>query len=299
MDLCRAIRQFKPDIVHSNTVRAHLISLIAARLCRVKVVWTIRDATFPVRLHRLLADRVDRVICVSRAMAETYPLARHPERLKIVLNGIIRPSVDSGVERARIRSEFGIPEDSPVITTVGILTASKGQEHFLEAARLIKRRIPQTHFMVVGGEPDEAYAAKLKEMAACPELEGSVSFTGFRRDALSFLCASDVVVQPSVEPEGFGRVHVEALSVGTPLVSSPYGGPSEIIEDGVSGLLVPPLPVEPMADAVVKVLMNSDLARRLAEGGRKRFDECFDQDRETQAVQDVYVDLLKAARRKV
>jgi len=291
--LRRLIRQFEPDIVHSNTVRTHIVSAIAARLCRVRVVWTVRDFTFPIWLYRLLVGLVDRVICVSCAIERVYGTGRVSKKASVVLNGISMPLLDISAERARIRSEYGIPENAPLVASVGQLLSWKGQEHFLKAASLVKKRIPDARFMLVGDGASESYKQKLRELASQPELRDSVIFTGFRPDALSCMCASDVVAHTSVEPEPFGRVLVEAMALGKPLIASPYGGPAEIVEDGVSGLLVTPTAVDELADAIVNVLTDADLADNLSRNGQARFEECFDQSRETEAVQGVYSVLVR------
>ena len=294
--LRRLIRQFEPDIVHSNTVRTHIVSAIAARLCRVRVVWTVRDFTFPIWLYRLLVGLVDRVICVSCAIERVYGTGRVSKKASVVLNGILVPPLDISAERARIRSEYGIPENAPLVVSVGHLVPLKGQRYLLQAALAVNGRIPDARFILVGEEQSQSYADELKELASETALNGSVIFAGFRHDALSYMCASDLVAHTSVEAESFGRVLVEAMALGKPLIASPYGGPAEVIEDGVSGLLVTPTAVDELADAIVNVLTDADLADKLSRGGRARFEECFDQKRETEAVQGVYNDILGPSR---
>ena len=293
-ELRRAIRRFKPDIVHSNTVRTHIISAIVARLCRVRVVWTIRDFTFPIWLYRLLVGLVDRVICVSRAIERIYGTGRVSKKASVVLNGILVPSLDISAERARIRSEYGIPEKAPLVVSVGHLVPLKGQRYLLQAALAVNGRIPDARFILVGEEQSQSYADELKELASEPALNGSVIFAGFRHDALSYMCASDLVAHTSVEAESFGRVLVEAMALGRPLIASPYGGPTEVIEDGISGLLVTPTAVDELADAIVNVLTDADLADKLSRGGQARFEECFDQKRETEAIQHIYNEALES-----
>lgn len=291
-EMCACIRSFKPDIVHSNTVRAHVASAIAARICGVKVVWHIRDFTFPIRLYRMLLDLVDHVIFVSDAIGEVYGADCVEAKKSVVLNGIVPPDMDTGAARNDIRAEFGISPDAPVASCVGLLHPWKGQDCFLRAAALVKKRIPEARFLIVGDGPCDTYKTGLAELASDAGPDGTVIFAGFRHDALSFMCASDVVAHTSLDPEPFGRVLIEAMSVGTPIIASPYGGPAEIIEHGMSGLLVSPSDTEALADAICRVMSDVELARSLVNGGRERFDSAFHQDIETAAILDVYGGIL-------
>lgn len=287
-ELCNFIREFKPDILHSNTVRAHIASAVAGRLCGVKVLWTIRDFTFPIWVYRPLVHIVDYVICVSNSISKVYGVGPAEAKSKVIPNGILPPRANGETHRKRIRTELGIPDDVPVAASVGQLLEWKGQDKFLEAARLVKQRLENARFLVVGDGPSEDYKRKLEKLAQEPPLAGSVTFTGYQREAVSFMCASDVVVHTSLEPEAFGRVIIEAMAVGCPVIASPYGGPTEIIENGVNGLLVPPEDTNALADAMCTVLTNGIVAEQLSSGGRRKFEQSFHQQVETEAVQHVY-----------
>ena len=287
-NLRRAIRVFQPHIVHSNTVRAHIIGAIAARLCGVRTVWTIRDYTFPPRYYRLLAPLVDAVIFVSQHVRQSYVINSRPDRARVILNGVSPPTVDPPAERARIRSEHGIPDGVPLAVSVGQLIPWKGQDQFLRAAAVVKQRLPDARFMLVGDSRADTYKSALRNLADREPLRDSVTFTGFRRDPVSFMCASDLVVHTSVEPEAFGRTLVEAMAVGRPVIASPYGGPSEIIEHGVNGLLVPPERTDELAQAMTDLLSDPDTCARLSRAGLSAFSERFHQTRETRAIEEVY-----------
>lgn len=289
----KLIRRCRPDIVHSNTVRAHLISVVAARSCRVPVVWTIRDFTFPIGLYRLLVRWVDRVIFVSGAIEQVYGTRETAGKCSVVLNGILIPKIDVEAERKKVRTQLNIPEKAPLVLSVGQLVPQKGQDRFLMAASRVAKQIPSAYFLIVGDGSDDDYRARLAELAAQEELGNRVIFTGYRSDVISITCAADVSVHSAVEPEAFGRVLVEAMALGVPLIASPYGGPAEIIQEGVCGLLVDPQGTDRLADAIVAVLSDEALATKLSVGGRAKFEQCFEQTRETEAIQGIYDGLLR------
>ena len=286
----RLVVRLKPAIIHSNTVRSHIVSAFVGRLCGVKVIWTLRDFDFPMWLYRILSPLVHRVVCVSEAVQNLYGLANGKTR--VILNGVTRPSLDRKQERARIRKEFGIPENAHLAVCVGRLIEWKGQEEFLRAAAVTKKLVSDAYFMVVGEGPSESYKQTLKSIASAGGLDGQVIFTGFRKDALACICAADLLVHASNEAEAFGRVLIEAMAVGTPLIAAPRGGPSEIVENGISGLLVDPADSEHLGRVMASVLTNRELSARLSEGGLSRFERFFDQAIETRAVEAVYDELL-------
>jgi len=286
--LRKVIRNFKPDIIHSNAGRAHVLSAIAGRLCGVPVIWTMRAPDLPLPIYRLLVGAAEKVIFVSRHIASAYKRLPCDDKVCVILNGILPPSINANLERARIRKEYAIPHNAPVVASVGRLEPWKGQDHFIRAARIVKAMLPDARFLIVGDGRSKPYRQRLQALASQNSLRGSVTFTGFRPDAISCMCASDVVVHTSTLPEPFGRVIVEAMAVGVPVIASPYGGPSEIIEHGSTGLLAPPESVDELADAVIKILSDKEYAHRLAINGCAAFQERFHQRRETEEVQRIY-----------
>jgi glycosyltransferase involved in cell wall biosynthesis len=141
------------------------------------------------------------------------------------------------------------------------------------------RSLPGVHLAVVGEalftEDDRAYGDELQRLATESALHGRVHFLGFQSDVTPFLQAMDVVVHCSVAPEPFGRVIVEAMIAGTPVVATRGGGVDEIITDGQDGFLVPPADPAALALAVGRIMQNSELASKVAsaalESARERF----------------------------
>ncbi len=283
------IREFKPDIIHSNTVRAHILSAVAGRLTGVKVIWHIRDFTFPLPLYRLLCRMADRIVYLSKAIERVH--GHKPGRTSVILNGTVPPIIDVQAERDRIRKEFAIAQETPVAVIVGRIYQGKGQDQFLRAAAVVKERITKAVFMLVG-TGDEAYTQSLRQLAVDLGIAESTVFTGYHSDPVSFMCAADLVVQASVEPEGLARVLIEAMSIGRPTVGSVFGAPCEVIDDGVTGLLVNPTDTAKLADAMASVLSDAELSARLSQNAKRRFEEFFNQTRETQETITVYNSLL-------
>jgi glycosyltransferase involved in cell wall biosynthesis len=217
------------------------------------------------------------VIANSNATAETF-VATGGRRavVEVVYNGF-EPSLFArprDFSQSALRRELDLPAGS-VIGIFGRLTRWKGQHVALEALR----SLPGVHLVVVGEalftEDDRAYREELHRTAEEPGLQGRVHFLGFRSDITALLQAMDVVVHCSVAAEPFGRVIVEAMLAGTPVVATRGGGVDEIITDGEDGFLVPAADPPALALAVGRIIQDPALVSKLStaalQGASERF----------------------------
>ena len=267
IQLTRRLRWLRPDLVHTNSLKAALYGGAAARLAGIPVVWQIHDRIAEdylpvpaVRLVRTLARRLPTtVLANSRATLTTLP------RVK----GTIVPSP---VASDRDHTSQ-LPQSGPLrVGIVGRLASWKGQHVFLEA---FARAFPtgEEQAVVIGTalfDGDEPYAQTLQPMAVQLGIAGRVTFTGFREDVAAELRQLDVLVHASVVPEPFGRVVVEGMGAGLAVVAGGQGGPAEIIEDEVNGLLIPPGDVAALARALERLAAQPELRRRLGDAARLR-----------------------------
>ena len=172
----------------------------------------------------------------------------------------------------RLRAELGLGPQ-PLVGLFGRLSEWKGQHVFLDAIAAMEG----VQAVIVGGAlfGQEAYEARIREQASRLGLEGRVRFLGFRPDVPELMAAMDVVAHTSIVAEPFGRVVVEAMMCGRPVVATRGGGVTEIIRDGETGLLVPPGDASALAAAIGCVLSQPALAERLAQKGREDVSQRF------------------------
>ena len=155
-------------------------------------------------------------------------------------------------------------------------------------------KVPDAYAFVVGGVPagDHDYETALHSLAADLGIADRLVFTGYRADLPDILKVLDVVVHASVQPEPFGRVIVEAMAMGRPVVASNAGGPTEIIDDGQTGFLVPPNDDEALATRIVELLQDPTMAERIGEAGRRAAVEKFSAESHVRLVKEVYAKVL-------
>jgi glycosyltransferase involved in cell wall biosynthesis len=164
-----------------------------------------------------------------------------------------------------LRAELGVQPGEPVITLVGGLVDWTGQDVLLDAAPRILEQFPNAHILLVGGAygKDLHYAERIAAGARAPELRGRVRLLGTRDDIAAILAASSVVLHASTKPEPFGRTFLEGMALGRPVIASNEGGPLDVIEDGVDGLLIRPRDPDELARSVIRLLADPALAATL------------------------------------
>ncbi|TCV54097.1 glycosyltransferase family 4 protein [Agrobacterium tumefaciens] len=279
--LSREARHY--DVICANSQKALFVCALAAKLSRRPLVWILHDiVTDPAfsatnrRASLAFARLFARLVAVNseetgRAFIEAGGEA---DKVRIVYNGFdpARAKVYEPGKAARLRAELGLGPQ-PLVGLFGRLSEWKGQHVFLEAIAAMEG----VQAVIVGGAlfGQEAYEARIREQASRLGLDDRVRFLGFRSDVPELMAAMDAVAHTSIVAEPFGRVVVEAMMCGRPVVATRGGGVSEIIRDGETGLLVPPGEPSALAAALGRVLSDPALAERLAQKGREDVSQRF------------------------
>ncbi|MFL5958809.1 MAG: glycosyltransferase [Gaiellaceae bacterium] len=272
----------------------------AARRRGAAVVWQVVDSRAPAPLRRVAMPFVRRLADAVMFDGEAL-IELHGGRESLRAAAFVYfPPVDaarfepSPEHRREVREELGIPPDAPVVGTVSSLNPMKGVEHFVDAAAQIAASRPDTRFVVVGGAPEShrAYEEQLRRRADELALPDPVVFTGERTDVERWYPAFDVHVIASLpRSEGTTTTAMEAQSCGVPVVAARVAAVAEVVDDGVTGMLVPPEQPGAIAGAVLRLLGDDDLRSRMGAAGRTAAIERFD----AEHAADVYVQAYAAA----
>lgn len=296
--LYRLFRRERPDIVDLHLFKARLLGGLAARLARVPVVVETFHGTLfaeyypPVVswglkvMERALARLMSVVIAVSSSVAEELVrLGVTPaSKVSVIPVGLdLAPFLPSG-RSGMLREELRVPEGTFLVGAVGRLVPIKGWRYFIDAAACIVRRIPHTWFVIVGDGPE---AAALRRQVGNARLESEVRFLGWRRDPEQLYPDLDVVALPSLN-EGTPVSVIEAMASGRAVVATSVGGVPDVVEDGVTGVLVPPRDAQALAEAVIRLLENPSERCRFGAAARERIRGRFDADRLARDMDAVY-----------
>lgn len=267
------------DVIQTWIYAADTYGRVAARRAGVPVVVTAEMAVDVWKgrseraVDRFLARWTDRVVGNSGAVVEFYRgLGIPPEKLAMIPSGV-GDEEPPAVDPARVRLEFGWPAGAPVALFAGRLADQKGVEYLITALDLLQHVRPDLRTMIVGDGP---LRARLEATAGAFRLtgEGRVKFLGHRDDVPRLLAASDLLVLPSLY-EGLPNVVLEAMRSRKPVVATAAPGTTEVVDDGVTGLLVPLRDPVALARAIRDVIDDPEKARTMGQAGRTRVDAEF------------------------
>ena len=253
------------------------------------------DDPYARRYSRLACRNADVRIAASRHNAQAWAdyLGIDSSAFRVIHNGVDLPA-DPADQRAAVRDELRIPAGDVVVGMTGRLNVEKGPRYLAQAACRLSSRFPSAVFVFVGCGPEEESLRRLFEQAG---LATRARFLGFRPDAMRLTAAYDIAVVPSIFPEPFGTVVIEAMAAEVPVIASHTGGIPEIIEPGVSGFLVPPADDGALAATLLRLLENPEARRAMGRSGRRRASDRFSRERMLSEYQDVYLALAESRKR--
>ena len=289
--LRRALLEEDVDIVHTNTLKCHVLGGIAAKWAKKALVWDVRDILPPGGARSLLI-RVARatkphIVAMSAAVAESLAGARCETTAVLGARPVAKYRPLPPDEA--LRRELTLDADSKVLSVIARLTPWKGHQTLLNAFSQVLLQEPAARLLVIGdtGFWESDYKDALRRQAEELGCAEAIRWLGFREDIPELLALTDVVVLPSRD-EPFGIVLVEAMAAEKPVIATRTAGPLEIVEAGVTGLLVEHGNEGELAEAIVELLRDPQRARAMGEAGRKRAVEMFDISRLIDQLYGVY-----------
>jgi glycosyltransferase involved in cell wall biosynthesis len=263
------------DFIYANSPKTLLVSSIARLVRRKPVIWFLHDVLDEthftprtIRLFVTVANRTAaRILANSKATAAAFISAGgRGDLVRVVYNGFDAARFpDTSVDITALRGELDL-KGSRVLGVFGRITPWKGQDVVMRALG----QVPSGLALFVGDEEDGGYAKELRLLAAKLGVADRVRFLGFREDVPQLMRLVDCVVHASTDPEPFGRVIVEGMLAGRPVIATRAGGIPEIIEDGVSGILITPGSPDELAGALLRILSDPVGAARMAASGQAR-----------------------------
>ena len=283
------------DIIHAHRAHAHSLGLLAATLTGRPFLVSRRVSFKPKQNWgsrvKYTSPRVTRITAVSQAVKDVLvDFGVRPETVEVIYSGSDPALYGPDSDGARIRREFGIAPDAPLVGKVAnFYHGWKGHDTFLGAARKVAVDVPDVRFLLVGHRTD---GEKMRDMISRFGLSDRVMAAGYRTDVPDILAALDVSVNCPRAGEGLSGAVRESLAVGRPVVATDVGGNRELVRDGETGFLVPPEDATALAQAVLRLLSDGDLAARLAANGARFVRQNLTIDRMVEKTEQLYRDVL-------
>lgn len=291
-------RRVNADIVHSHLFGSAVRASLVAGVRRIPAVGTIHgahDFRLAERWSTLKLGIVRRglrgVVFVSEPLRQSY---LESMRLEDGQSWVITNGVDATRfaprQNVHIRAELGISADAFVVGCVGRLQPVKGLETFIEAAAILKRAGHGYRFVIVG-DGNSGYTSQLRALSDRLDLSDDIVFTGSRGDVNDVMTAFDVYTLTS-RSEGFSLSTIEAMATGLPVVATRCGGPEQILEDGVTGLLVENGSAEAVARAIDQLRRDSARRAQFAAAARDAVLKCYTVETQVRAYEELYEHVL-------
>jgi glycosyltransferase involved in cell wall biosynthesis len=295
--LARLLQQERVALVHlNNSVNLNHPWIIAAWLTGVPCITHERGINERfLRSARVLARRLRAVICISKAVEDNFVTRG--------LGGLTLVTIHNGLDPAEmrvtrdandVRAELEVAPAARLIGLVGNIKPWKGQELVIDAMERLRDVFPDVVCLLIGDTSDDVthYRREIDELISRRGLTNRVVITGFRSDVANYINLLEIQIHASVSPEPFGRVLLEGMALGKPLVASNGGGVPEIVVDGVTGLLFEPKNAAALAACLGELLADPARARMLGRAGRQRLETDFSITSNVARTEALYTTLL-------
>jgi len=301
LKLAAILMRERPCILYmTNALLNVVVGRLAAFVARVPLCVTIIH-TYGIPHHKETKQRLTNKILLPHfdmvlAVAETHKThlisSEHipAHKIAVIYNGVDLRRFSHPVDMRAVRRSLQIPDGAGVVGIVANLWPWKAHDVFLRAAAALLREIPDTYFVIAGDGPERK---KLEKMAQSLDVTDHVRFLGTVDDVPALLKSVDLSVLTSVS-EAFPLALLESMAAARPVVATNVGSVPEIVADGLTGFLVPPGAPDQLAQAMLRVLRDSELARKLGEEGRKRVEQRFTVERMISRTESLLLELVNS-----
>jgi len=302
----KVLRKHRVDILHCHMFQASLLVSPIGRVCGVPVIietthvreqWRHGWLKGSYATDRLVGRFIDHYIAVSEANAQYLVKEKglSANKIHVIRNGCNFGRLDpSRAVPLGMRGSLGFAEDDPVLLVLGRLEPQKGHGVLLEALPYVRREFPRIRLVCVG---DGCLRQELEQQARTLQLQDAVRFVGFQSNVTDWFALADISVLPSFY-EGLPLVAIESLAANCPVVATSVDGTPEVIVNERTGLTVPPGNSAGLANAILRLLKDRDLQRRLAGAGRTLVLERFSQEQQIQRTQQLYISAWETSTRR-
>ena len=268
------VKEKSIDLIYSNTT-AVLVGAYVAKKLGIRHIWHVHEIIEqPKWLYHFLGNIVNKysdiVIVVSEAVKKNWAKYVAEDKLRMVYNGIdYKPYLQPS---DKLRKELGIADDITVIGMIGRVHYWKGQDYFLRIAGHLSRKFTDLRFVMIGDVfPGYEYLyGELAEIKKTEKIESVVSDLGYRTDVAELLQGFDILVLPSVLPDPFPTVVLEAMASAKPVAANAHGGMLEMIDEDVTGILIPVNDAYQASLLMEKLVVDAEKRKQMGEAGRKK-----------------------------
>ncbi len=286
MNIIRYLRQSRCDILHSHLLDE--IGPIVGKLAGARVVATVHSDKHYSAADRFALSRSDLVLGCGTQVLRNISRFIPRRKVRVLKNAIHKPD-DTGSCRKDVLKRFGIREESKLVVSLGRLARLKGYDLLIKAFRQVVTAVPEA-VLLIGGEGEER--SRLDDLIKSSGLLENIKLPGLVTEIHEVLASCDLYVNSS-RWEGLPMTLLEAIAHGRPMVATDVGGNSEVVHDGITGILVPPEDTGRLANAIIRMLKDEDLRKKAGNEASDLFDREYTIDRHCEALAGYYYQVLQ------
>jgi glycosyltransferase involved in cell wall biosynthesis len=290
--------RFKADLIHANNEPlCNRAALLVGKILHIPTICHVRGEQDGSRLMNWAFTLPDHFISISHWIAKSIQekMQVPPEKNSIIYDGIALEKLDLKADGAEFRKQYKIPEDAFAVGLVGLLIPWKGQELFLDTAKLLKDTIPKLKMVIIGGTPDDyaPYETMLRQRVIQERLDDIVIFTGHVSKMEPVYNGLNIAISASINPEPLGIVIIEGMAMGRPMIGPNHGGTAEIMEHNRTGLLFTPNNPASLASEIKNLYADNELQLQLGHNARLHVMEKFAMSAFIDEIQSLYDSFLQ------
>lgn len=282
-DFMKFLQAKRIDIIQMYNASAKCIGMLGALLCHIPIrIYTERGSKSPHPTigHFIYTKLEDRLVRYANLLIANSEAGKDfvrtkgvdPSKIRVIHNGINFSALKPKFSIPEIRREFGLKDDDFVVGTIATLTPKKDHQTLLRSAENVMKQHPSTKFLIVGDGP---LKKQLQNQALITGLSANLVFTGFRDDIAELITAMDVAVLSSKHTEGCSNFILEAMVMGKAVIATDVGGNTELIVNGVTGIVVPKENPSALEDAIIWMIKNAKKSKQMGIAGAARVKKYF------------------------
>lgn len=289
--------RFKADLIHANNEPlCNRAALLVAKCLQIPSVCHVRGDQNGSHSMRWAYSLPDHFISVSNWVAESIhqKLDIPNEKISVIYDGIALEKLNISAEGQLFREQFNIHQDAFLVGLIGLMIPWKGQDLFIDAAKILKDKIPNLIMLMIGGTPEECkeYEIHLKKRVTAEQLDGFMKFTGHIAEMEKVYNGLNIIVSASTSPEPLGTVVIEAMAMGRPLIGPNHGGAAEMLSHMNTGLLFQPNDCSDLANMITLAYKDRQLRNTLCKNSRQQALKAFSVQDHATKVEAVYFNIL-------
>ncbi|MFH1612938.1 MAG: glycosyltransferase family 4 protein [bacterium] len=291
--LYKFIKKNKFDIVHTHLIHSDIYGALAAKMAKTPFLISTKHNDDPFRKNYFF-QKINKVISlfVNKIIVISYYLQKFTEKVEKISSKKIIP-IHYGIQIKKnvisnIKKEYKISDNTIILGIIARLVPQKGHIFLLKAFKLVLEKNPDTFLFIIG---DGYLKNDLEKLASILKIDSKIVFTGYKENVDEFISSFDIFIHPSLW-EGFGLIFLEVMNFGKPIIATKVAAIPEIVIDNETGILVPPENFTDLYSAIIKLINDENLRKKMGEAGKQRLEKYFSREKMIKETEKIY-DMLK------